>query len=145
MDLVLDPDLAVAGAPSAAFRLATRQVAPGPGRLRLRQNLHHLRGRYRSVEALLARTGACKRFVADRAYDADALRQRLRDKGLEPVIPGKRKRIVMIRHDKEADKRRWRVEATIGRLGGFRRVATRYDKPARTFRDAIALATIHMF
>jgi transposase len=99
----------------------------------------------RRVEALLARTGACKRFIADRAYNADALRQRLRDKGLEPVIPGKRNRPVKIRHDKEADKRRWRVEATIGRLGGYRRVATRYDKLARTFFDTIALATIHMF
>ena len=99
----------------------------------------------RSVEALLAKIGACKRFIADRAYDADALRQRLRDKGIKPVIPGKKNRIVKIRHDKEAYKQRGRIEAAIGRLKDFRRVATRYDKLARTFRDTVALAAIHMF
>jgi transposase len=99
----------------------------------------------RSVEALLAKIGACKRFIADRAYDADALRQRLRDNGIKPVIPGKQNRIVKIRHDKEAYKQRWRVEAAIGRLKDFRRVATRYDKLARTFRDTVALAAIYMF
>jgi transposase len=99
----------------------------------------------RSVEALLAKIGACKRFIADRAYDADALRQRLRDNGIKPVIPAKKNRIVKIRHDKEAYKQRWRVEAAIGRLKDFRRVATRYDKLARTFRDTVALAAIYMF
>ena len=99
----------------------------------------------RSVDALLARIGTCKRFIADRAYDADALRQKLRDRGIKPVIPGRKNRNVKIRHDKEAYKQRWRVEAAIGRLKGFRRVATRYDKLARTFRDTVALAAIYMF
>ena len=99
----------------------------------------------RSVEALLAKIGACKRLIADRAYDADALRRKLRDNGIKPVIPGKKNRIVKIRHDKEAYKQRWRVEAAIGRLKDFRRVASRYDKLARTFRDTVALAVIYMF
>ena len=99
----------------------------------------------RSVEELLAKIGACKRFIADRAYDADALRRKLRDNGIKPVIPGKKNRRVKIRHDKEAYKQRWRVEAAIGRLKDFRRVATRYDKLARTFRDTVALAAIYMF
>ena len=99
----------------------------------------------RSVEALLAKVGDYKRFIADRAYDADALRQSLRDNGIKPVIPGKKNRTVKIHHDKQAYKQRWRVEAAIGRLKDFRRVATRYDKLARTFRDTIALAAIYMF
>lgn len=94
---------------------------------------------------LLAKVGACKRFIADRAYDADALRRKLRHSGINPVIPGKKNRLVKIRHDKEAYKQRWRIEATIGRLKDFRRVATRYDKLARTFRDTVALAAIYMF
>ena len=94
---------------------------------------------------LLARAGPCTRLLADRAYHADALRRVLRDKGVKPVIPGKRNRRGKIQHDTNAYKQRWRIEATIGRLKGFRRVATRYDKLARTFRDTIALATIHMF
>ena len=110
--------------------------------------IHLTPGHYsdiRSVDALLAKVAACKRFIADRAYDADALRRKLRDSGIKPVIPGRKNRLVKIRHDKEADKQRWRVEAAIGRLKDFRRVATRYDKLARTFRDTVALAAIYMF
>lgn len=93
---------------------------------------------------LLAKVGGCKRFIADRAYDAEALRRRLRDREIEPVIPGKKNRIVKLRQNKEADKQRWRVQATIGWLKDFRRMATRCDKLARTFRDTIALAAIYI-
>lgn len=99
----------------------------------------------RSVDVLLAKIGACKRLVADRAYDANVLRRSLRDSGIKPLIPAKQNRIVKIHHDKEAYKQRWRVEAAIGRLKDFRRVTTRYDKLARTFRNTVALATIYMF
>jgi transposase len=34
---------------------------------------------------------------------------------------------------------------TIGRLKDFHRVATRYDKLARTFLDTVALAAIYKF
>ena len=37
------------------------------------------------------------------------------------------------------------VKATIGRLKDFRRVATRYDKLACTFRDAVTIAAIYAF
>jgi transposase len=94
---------------------------------------------------LLAGIGRCKRFIADRAYDADALRRKLRNHGIKPVIPGRKNRKVKIRHDKQAYKQRWRIEAAIGRLKDFRRVATRYDKLARMFRDTVALAAIYMF
>jgi len=97
------------------------------------------------MDALLGKVGRCKRRIADRAHDADALLQRLRDSGIKPVIPAKKNRIVKICHDKEARKQRWRAEAAIGRLKDFRRVATRYDKLARTFRDTITLAAIYMF
>lgn len=99
----------------------------------------------KSVDALLATIGSCKRFLADRAYDADALRKKLRDNGTKPVIPGKKNRKVKIRHDTEAYKQRWRVEAAFCRLKDFRRVATRYDKLARTFFDTVALAVIYMY
>ena len=94
---------------------------------------------------LPAKAGPCTRRLADRAYDADALRRVLRDKGVKPVIPGKKNRRVKIQHDTNAYQQRWRIEATIGRLKHFRRVATRYDKLARTFRDSLAVATIYMF
>ena len=93
---------------------------------------------------LPAKIGPCKRLVADRAHDANAVRRMLHDKGIKPVIPAKKYRRINIRHDKDAYKQRWRSEATIGRLKDFRRVATRYDKLAQTFRDTVALAAIYM-
>ncbi len=87
----------------------------------------------RSVKALLAKIGACKRRFADRAYGADALRQRLHGSCIKLVIPGKQTRIVNIRHGQGVYRQRWWVEAAIGRLKDLRRVATRYDKLTRHF------------
>lgn len=99
----------------------------------------------RMARDLLARSGPCRSLIADRAYDADALRGWLATQGIKSVIPGRRNRKIPIRHDQKHYRERWRVEATIGRLKDFRRVATRYDKLARTFRDAVTLAAITAF
>ena len=61
------------------------------------------------------------------------------------MIPGRNNRTVPIRHDRRRYRERWRIEATIGRLKDFRRVATRYDKLARTFLDAVTIAAIYAF
>ena len=94
---------------------------------------------------LLAKAGPFRRLIADRAYDADQLRTSLRAAGAEPVIPGRRNRTVPIRHDNRRYRERWRIEATICRLKDFRRVATRYDKLARTFLDAVTITAIYAF
>ena len=64
---------------------------------------------------------------------------------MRPVIPGRSNRTVPIRHDRRRYRERCRIEATIGRLKNFRRVATRYDKLARTFLDAVTIAAIYTF
>jgi transposase len=94
---------------------------------------------------LVARVGPLRRLIADRAYDADKFRDTLRAAGAQPIIPGRRNRAKPIRHDRRRYAERWRIEATICRLKDFRRVATRYDKLARTFLDAVTLATITAF
>ena len=94
---------------------------------------------------LIDKAGPFNRLIADRAYDADAFRQLLRSNGARHIIPGRQNRTKPIRHDKKRYTQRWRIEATIGRLKDFRRVATRYDKLARTFKDAVTLAAIYMF
>ena len=93
----------------------------------------------------MAKIGRCKRLIADRAYDANSFRHALRADGIKSVIPGRKNRAQPIRHDAKTYKQRWRIEAAIGRLKDFRRVATRYDKLERTFRDTVALAAIYMF
>jgi transposase len=99
----------------------------------------------RIAPVLVAAAGPFRRLIADRAYDADPFRASLREVGATPVIPGRNNRAVPIRHDRRRYRERWRIEATIGRLKDFRRVATRYDKLARTFLDAVTLATIYTF
>ncbi len=86
-----------------------------------------------------------KRLIADKGYDADVLRARLRAAGTTPIIPGRRTRKKPIRHDRDRYKDRWRIEAAFCRLNDFRRVATRYDKLAANFAATVALASIVAF
>lgn len=86
-----------------------------------------------------------RRLAADKGYDADWLRADLRASGITPVIPGKRGRKRRIRHDKRRYRERWRIEATFYRLKDFRRIATRYDKLARNYASAVALAAVIAF
>ncbi|CAA2136997.1 hypothetical protein MBLL_00441 (plasmid) [Methylobacterium bullatum] len=86
--------------------------------------------------------GRIRRLTTDEGYDADWLRADLREKGITPVIPGKRSRKRKIHHDKRRYRERWHVEATFCRLKDFRRLATRYDKLARNYASAVALAAV---
>ena len=94
-----------------------------------------------AAPALLAAAGRFRRLIADRGYDADGLRRDLRGGGATPVIPGRRSRKRPVRYDRQCYRERWRIEATVGRLKDFRRVATRYDKLAVNFLSAVILAT----
>ena len=89
--------------------------------------------------------GRVRRLIADRGYDAAALRHELRSAGARPIIPGRKTRKRHIRHDTTRYKDRWRIEAAFCRLKDFRRVATRYDKLAANFASAVALATVIAF
>ena len=83
-----------------------------------------------------------KYLIADKAYDANALRKSLRSRGAVPVIPGRSNRKKAIRYDKARYRERHLIENAFCRLKDFRRVATRYDKLAANFLSAAALATI---
>ncbi len=61
------------------------------------------------------------------------------------MIPGTRARKRKVRHDRRRYRERWRIEATINRLKDFRRIATRYDKLARNYASALALAAVLAF
>jgi transposase len=89
--------------------------------------------------------GRIRRLIADMGYDADWLRADLRAKGITPIIPGTRARKRKIRHDRRRYRERWRIEATFCRLKDFRRIATRYDKLARNYASAVALAAVIAF
>ena len=84
-------------------------------------------------------TGA-RYVLADGGYDANTLRKMLRSVSVVPVIPGRRNRKRAITYDTRQYRDRHLIESAFCRLKGFRRVATCYQKPARTFLSTAALA-----
>jgi transposase len=79
--------------------------------------------------------------IADKGYDSDPLRQRIRSAGAKPVIPSRRNCRTR-RYDRQRYKLRNVVKRFINRLKQCRRVATRYDKLAATFLGFVQLASI---
>lgn len=94
------------------------------------------------ANTLVSQAVGMRYLIADKGYDADALRNSLRKAGTVPVIPGRSNRKRKIRFDETRYKDRHLVENAFCRLKDFRRVATRYDKLSRNFLSAVALATI---
>ena len=84
-------------------------------------------------------------LLADRGYDADAIRDALTRADVEAVIPAKRNRRTPIPHDRE--KYRWRnlIERLLNKLKNWRRVATRYDKTAESYLGFVTLASVKLW
>lgn len=80
--------------------------------------------------------------AADTAYDSNALRAFLLQRGTQPVIPNNPTRKHIHPFDPQAYKRRNIIERTFGRLKDWRRVATRYDKLRINFAATCYIAAI---
>lgn len=78
--------------------------------------------------------------IADKAFDADALIERIRASGAKAVIPPRSNRLTLRRFDRRCYRRRNLIERFFCRLKQFRRIATRYDKLAQRFASFVALA-----
>lgn len=89
------------------------------------------------IEGLPARV-----VMADTAYDADALRKIIADKGAVAVIPSNPSRARKHPLDKHLYAQRHLVECCFSKLKQFRRVATRFEKTARNYRAVVTLAAI---
>lgn len=81
-------------------------------------------------------------LLADKGYDADAIREELARAGVEAVIPAKRNRRDPAPHDRE--KYRWRnqIERLFNKLKNWRRVATRHDKTADSYLGFVSIASV---
>lgn len=79
-------------------------------------------------------------LITDRGYDADWLRDALKDKGIRACILGRTSRQKPVKYNKRRYKRRNRIEVMFGRLKDWRRVATRYDRCPKVFLSAVAPA-----
>jgi len=78
-------------------------------------------------------------LLADKAFDNDAIRAELDERGTLAVIPSKADRKPLIPHDAEMYKWRHLIENCFQRLKEFRRIATRYDKTDTSFAAALHL------
>ncbi|MET4074072.1 transposase [Hymenobacter sp. UYCo722] len=88
---------------------------------------------------LVGHLRAGQAVLADRAYDADYVRNRIAQAGAEGVIPSKKNRTIAVAHDAEIYKERNQIERAINGLRRFRAVATRFDKRAANYFAACCL------
>jgi transposase len=84
-------------------------------------------------------------LIADKGYDSKALREWLEERGTKPVIPPRKNRKVQYEYDQALYKQRNLIERMFNRLKDFRRIAMRFDRNAKTFLAAIALAATVAF
>ena len=81
-------------------------------------------------------------FVADKAYESDAVVAAAKSQGAETVIPSKKNRKVPREYDKHLYKERKKVEWFINLIKRYRRVATQDEKTSRNFLGFVHVASI---
>ena len=83
---------------------------------------------------------APRALLADKGYDADAIRTDLASRNIQAVIPGRSNRRVKIEYDRALYKQRNHIERFFGRLKINRAIATRYDQLAESFLSMVHIA-----
>ena len=91
---------------------------------------------------LLSAVTSPKHLIADKAYDADSLRNWLKTRRIKAVIPSTATRTVPYPLDRAVYRRRNLIERLFCRLKNWRRLATRYDRLARNYIAALALVAV---
>lgn len=86
-----------------------------------------------------------KVLIADKGYDSDAIREDLRARGAEPVIPMKRNRLAPLPVDGFVYALRNRIERCFNRLKNDRRIATRYDKTSASYLGFALIGAIRIW
>jgi transposase len=77
--------------------------------------------------------------VADKAFDADSLLERIEGMQAQAIIPPRSNRREIRSYDKHVYKSRNLVERFFARIKQFRRIATRYDKLASRFAAFVSI------
>jgi transposase len=95
--------------------------------------------------ALIEAAGKFDRLIADKGYDTNAIRDLVRRRGAQVVIPTTASRRAPIPYDRDAYRARNLVERLWCRLKDWRRIATRYDKLARNFLSGAHIAALVIY
>ncbi|MCH4560721.1 transposase, partial [Mesorhizobium jarvisii] len=83
--------------------------------------------------------------LADKAYDADRIRELIQGQGATPNIPPRSNRRWKPCFSKRLYRERNLIERFFSKLKHFRRAATRYDKLAANFLAMVKLASIRLW
>ncbi len=94
---------------------------------------------------LLNHLGPRTIMLADKAYDADHIRELIQEQGATPNIPPKSNRKWKPCFSKRLYRERNLIERFFSKLKHFRRVATRYDKVAANFLAMVQLASMRLW
>ena len=98
---------------------------------------HDLRGTAALIDGL-----SCGHLLADRAFDANWLREALSEAKIEAVIPPKSNRRFPAEFDKETYKWRHLIENFFQKIKEYRGIATRFCKTDTSYTALISLAAI---
>ena len=86
-----------------------------------------------------------KVLLADRGYDADAIRADMESRDGVAIIPTRKSRKVQITVDDHIYALRNMVERCINKMKNARRLATRYDKTASSYLGFVHLVSIRLW
>jgi transposase len=98
----------------------------------------------RAAESLLSAIAKGEMLLADKAYDADWIRQALYAAGAWANIPARSNRKDPVCFSPKLYRQRNLIERFFNKLKCFRRIATRYDKLGSSFLAMIKLAAIRI-
>ena len=85
------------------------------------------------------------RLIADKGYDSDPLRKRLKELKIDLIAPHRSNRKKPKTQDGRKLRRyrkRWKVERTFAWLGNFRRLVVRYERKIEIYRAFFHLACL---
>lgn len=97
------------------------------------------------ADTLLDHLGLRTIVLADKAHDADCIRELIQEQGATPNLPPKNNRRWKPCFSKRLYRERNLIERFFSKLKHFRRVATRYDKLAANFLAMVQLASLRLW
>jgi len=85
-----------------------------------------------------------QRLVADRGYDSDPLRNRLKEQKIQLIAPERCNKRVKLNDGRvlRRYKKRWRVERCFSWLHNFRRLVVRWDRNPLVYAAFVRIACI---
>jgi transposase len=98
-----------------------------------------------TLPELIKGVGLAPAVIADRGYHARSLIELIEANGARAHIPSQSNVKVRRSVDPSLYRHRNLVERFFNKIKHFRRIATRYDKLARNFLAAVALASIRLW